>query len=87
VALEKDGEDQFDQACEKFTSIIYSQGEEEYPKKIKIRKANWIGHFLLRTCRLKHVTERKVMGRIEVTVRRGRKHKQLLDDLKEKKGC
>jgi hypothetical protein len=33
----------------------------------------------------KHVIEGKIGGRIEVTGRRGRKHKQVLDDLKEKR--
>jgi hypothetical protein len=37
-------------------------------------------------CLLKHVIERKIEGRIEVTGRRGRRLKQLLDDLKEKTG-
>jgi hypothetical protein len=52
---------------------------------IKRRKANWIGHILRRNCLLKHVTEGKLEGRIEVTGRRGRRRKQLLDDLKEKR--
>jgi hypothetical protein len=52
---------------------------------IKRRKANWIGHILLRNCLLKHVMEGKLEGRIEMTGRRGRRRKQLLDDLKEKK--
>jgi hypothetical protein len=43
------------------------------------RKANWIGHILRRNCLLKHVIE----GKIERMGRRGRSHKQLLDDLKE----
>jgi hypothetical protein len=38
---------------------------------------------LRRKCLLKHVIERKVEGRIEVTGTRGRRRKQLLDDLKE----
>jgi hypothetical protein len=46
------------------------------------RKANWICHFLRRNCLLKQVTDRKLEGRIEVTGRRGRRWKQLLDDLK-----
>jgi hypothetical protein len=50
---------------------------------IKRRKANWIGHILRRNCLLKHVIEGKVEGRIEMTRRRGRRRKQLLDDLKE----
>jgi hypothetical protein len=40
---------------------------------------------LRRNCLLKHVIEGKIEGRIEVTGRRGRRRKQLLDDLKEKK--
>jgi hypothetical protein len=50
---------------------------------IKRRKANWIGHILRRNCLLKHVIEGKLEGRVEVTGRRGRRRKQLLDDLKE----
>jgi hypothetical protein len=52
---------------------------------IKIRKANWIGHVLRRNCLLKHVIEGKLEGRLEMTGRRGRRRKQLLDDLKEKR--
>jgi hypothetical protein len=52
---------------------------------IKRRKANWIGHILRRNCLVKHVTEGKLEGRTEMTGRRGRRRKQLLDDLKEKK--
>jgi hypothetical protein len=45
----------------------------------------WIGHILRRNCLLKHVFEGKLEGRIEMTGRRGRRRKQLLDDLKEKR--
>ena len=55
--------------------------------KIKIRKDNWIGHIFGRNCLLRHGTEGKIEGRIEVTRRRGRRRKQLLNNLKEKKGC
>jgi ribosomal 50S subunit-associated protein YjgA (DUF615 family) len=48
---------------------------------IKRRKANWIGHILRRNCLLKHAIE----GIIEIMGRRGRRSKQLLDDLKEKR--
>ena len=34
---------------------------------IKRRLANWVGHILRRNCLLKHVTERKIEGRIQVT--------------------
>jgi hypothetical protein len=37
-------------------------------------------------CLIKHVTEGKIEGRIEVMGRRGRRCKQLLDDLKERRG-
>jgi hypothetical protein len=52
---------------------------------IKRRKANWIGHILRRNCLVKHVIEGKLEGRIEMTGRRGRRRKQLLDDLKERR--
>jgi hypothetical protein len=52
---------------------------------IKRSKANWIGHILRRNCLLKHVIEGKLEGRIEMTGRRRRRGKQLLDDIKEKK--
>ena len=53
---------------------------------IRKRKANWIGHILRRNCLLKQVIEGKIKGQIEVTRRRGRKRKKLLDDLKDRKG-
>jgi hypothetical protein len=52
---------------------------------IERRKANWIGHILRRNCLLKHVIEGKLEGRIHVMGRRGRRRKQLLDDLMEKR--
>ena len=50
---------------------------------IKRRKVNWIGDILCRNSLLKRATERKIQGRIEVTERRRRRRKQLLDDLME----
>ena len=52
--------------------------------RVKRRKADWIGHTFCRNCLLKHVTEGKVDGRIEVTGRRGRRRKQLQDDFKDR---
>jgi hypothetical protein len=49
--------------------------------EIRKRKANWIGHILRRNCLLKQVIEGKLHGQIEVTRRRGRRRKMLLDDL------
>jgi hypothetical protein len=48
-------------------------------------KANWFGHILWRNCLLKHVIEGKIEGRKGVTGRRGRRSKQLVDDLKGKR--
>jgi hypothetical protein len=52
---------------------------------IKRRKANWIGHILRRNCLLKHVIEGMLEGRTDMTGRRGRRYKQLLDGLKGKR--
>jgi len=49
-------------------------------------KANWIGHILRRKCLLQHVIAGKIKGGIEVTGRRGRRRRNLLDDLKERRG-
>ena len=54
--------------------------------EIRKRKANWIGHILRRNCLLQRVTEGKIKGGIEVTERRGRRCRKLLDDLKERRG-
>jgi len=70
-------------------------GNEEMLHRVKERnivhtinrsKANWICHFLDRNIFVKRVIEGKTEGRIEVTGRRGRRHEQLLADLKEKRG-
>ena len=50
------------------------------------RKANWIGHILRRNCLLKQVSEGKIKGEMEVTRRRERICRKLLDDLKDRRG-
>jgi len=54
--------------------------------EISKRQANWIGHILRRNCLLQRVIEGKIKGRIEVTGRRGKRRRKLLDDLKERRG-
>jgi hypothetical protein len=54
---------------------------------IKRRKANWIGHILRGNCLLKQAVVGKVEGVTEVTERRGRKRRQLLDDTKKRGYC
>jgi hypothetical protein len=66
--------------------VLQTVRERNILRAIKRRKAHWIGHIWRRNCLLKHVTEGKVEGRIEVTGTRGRRRKQLLDDVKERRG-
>jgi len=54
--------------------------------EIRKRKANWIGHILRRNCLLKQVIEGKIKGEMEVTRRRERRRRKLLDDLKDRDG-
>jgi hypothetical protein len=53
--------------------------------EIRKRKANWIGHILSRNCLLQRVIERKIQEGTEVTERRGRRRRKLLDDIKERR--
>jgi len=48
----------------------------------KRMKANWVVYILRRKCLLKHITEGKIEGTIEVGGIRRRRRKQLPDDLK-----
>jgi hypothetical protein len=54
--------------------------------EISKQKAHWIGHILCRNCLLQLVIEGEIKGGIEVTGRRGRRRRKLLDDLKERRG-
>ena len=53
--------------------------------EIRKRKANWVGHILRRNSLLKEVIEGKIKEEMEVTRRRGRRRKKLLDDLKDRR--
>jgi hypothetical protein len=55
-------------------------------REINKRKVNWIDHILHRNCLLRQVIEGKIKGGIEVTGKRGRRRRKLLDDLKERRG-
>jgi hypothetical protein len=46
------------------------------------RKASWIGYITRRNCLLRRVIEGTIKGGMEVTGRRGRRRRTLLDDLK-----
>ena len=66
--------------------ILLTFKEQRYIlHEISKRKANWIGHILRRNCLLQRVIEGKIKGGIEVTGRRGRRRRKLLDDLNERR--
>jgi hypothetical protein len=77
LILEKAGEVQLDHSCEKWRSIANSQGGKEHHTYNKRRE----GHILRRNCLLKHVIEGKIERQED-----GRRRKQLLDDLKVRRG-
>jgi hypothetical protein len=54
--------------------------------RVKEKKLNKFGHILHGSYFLKHIVEGKMEGEIELTRTKGRRHKQLLDDLKETSG-
>jgi len=54
--------------------------------EIRKWKNNWIGHIFRRNCLLKPVIKGKIKGKVEVTRRRGRRCRKLLNDLKERRG-
>jgi hypothetical protein len=54
--------------------------------EIRKLKANWIGQVLRRNCLLQRIIKGKIQGRIEVTGRRGRRRRKLLDDFKKRRG-
>jgi hypothetical protein len=66
-------------------NLEYSE-QRDILHEISKRKANWTGHILCRNCLLRQVIEGKIKGAIEVTGRRGRRRRKLLDDLKDGEG-
>jgi len=64
--------------------LLRVQEQRNILHEISKRKANWIGHILRRNCLLQQVIEGKMKEGIEVIGRRGRRRRNLLDDLKER---
>jgi len=54
--------------------------------EISKRKANRIGHILRSSCLLQRFIEGNIKGRVEVTGRRWRRRRKLLNDLTERRG-
>jgi hypothetical protein len=80
--LEKDGKDHV-----RNEEVLFRVKElRNVLHEISKGKANWIGHILRRNCFLQRVIEGKIQGGIEVTGRRGRRCRKLLDDLKKRRG-
>ena len=85
MVLEKDREDQLDQLCGKWSNTE-SQGVQIYPALCEKRKGYLDWSHLACELPSKHIIEIKIEGKIEVTGRRERRRKLLLDGLKEKRG-
>jgi hypothetical protein len=84
VVLEKDG-DQLDRSWEK--EVLHRVKEDRnILHTINRKKAKWIGHILRRKCLLNHVVVGNMEGRIEVMGGREKRRRQLMGDLKKKKG-
>ena len=84
--LEKDGEISWTDHVRNEEVLLRVNEQRNILHEIRKRKANWIGHILRRICLLKQAIEGKIKGQIEVTRRRGRRRKKLLDDLKDRRG-
>ena len=68
--------------------VLHTVNEERnILRTINRRKTSWIGHIMRRNCHLKHVIEGEIERRKKLMGRRGRRGKQLLRDLKEKRAC
>ena len=86
MVLEKDGEDKLADHVRNEEVLFGVNVQRNILHEIRKRKANWIGHILRRNCLLQQVIEGKIKGQIEVRRRRGRRRKELLDELKGKRG-
>ena len=86
LVVEKDGECQLVRSCEKWIVLKRVRRKGNILQTLKRRETNCIGLILCKNCLLNHVVEGKIEGRIKVTGRRGRRSKQLLNDLNEKSG-
>ena len=69
-----------------FLFCVYLTQQRNILREIRKRKANWICHIIRRNCLLKQVIKGNIKGEMDVTRRRGRRRKKLLDDLKDRRG-
>jgi hypothetical protein len=67
--------------------VLYrAKDERNILQTIQRKKANWIGHILLRNCLLKHIIEGQIEERIEVKGRRGRRRRSYWMNLRKMRG-
>jgi hypothetical protein len=66
--------------------VLRAKEQRNILHEVSKRKANWIGYILRRNCLLQQAITGKIKGGIEVTGRRGRRRRKLLDDVKEWRG-
>jgi hypothetical protein len=66
--------------------LLRVKEQRNFLHEISTRKANWIGYILRRNCLLQQVIKGQIKGGVQVTRRRGRRRRKLLDDLKERRG-
>jgi hypothetical protein len=84
--LEEDCKDQLHDYVRNEEVLLGAKEQRNILHEICKRKVNWICHILRRNCLLQQVIEGNIKGGIEVTGRRGRRRRKLLDDLKEMRG-
>ena len=84
MTLEKDGEDHRTNRVRK--EVIGKFIEEWNILHAINSNSNCTGHVLHRNCLLKQVIERKIGRKLEVKERGRSRHKQLVNDLKERRG-
>jgi len=73
--------------CVRNELLHWVKEERNVLHTIKRRKANWNGHILCGDCFLKYIIEGRIGGRVQMSARRGRRRKKLLDDVKKLTGC
>ena len=75
-----------DQSCKNEEALLRASEQRNILHEIRIWKAKWIGHIPRRNWLIRQVIEGKIKGEMEVTRRRGRRPKKLLDDLRKGRG-
>jgi hypothetical protein len=81
VVLEKDGE--YPDHVRNEEVLLRVKKQRYILHEINKRKDNWIGYVLRRNCLLRQVIEGMIKGGIEVTGRRGRRCRKLVETLKK----